>query len=105
MKARREWLSSALAAGASVTLPAATAARLPVSTHEGEQTESFSASWSVVPIGPDREMVDAVREAGGRVRFTVYADIGHNAWDRAYADLALYDGLLAQRRGRPAGGG
>lgn len=57
---------------------------------------------TVVPIAADREMVDAVREAGGQVRFTVYADVGHNAWDRAYADPALYTWLLAQRRGQPA---
>ncbi len=56
----------------------------------------------VVPIAADREMVDAVREAGGQVKFTVYADVGHNAWDRAYADPALYAWLLAQRRGRSA---
>ena len=56
----------------------------------------------VVPIAADREMVDAVREAGGQVKFTVYADVGHNAWDRAYADPALYSWLLAQRRGRLA---
>jgi len=52
----------------------------------------------VVPIAGDREMVDAVREAGGQVKFTVYAGVGHNAWDRAYADPALYAWLLAQRR-------
>lgn len=55
----------------------------------------------VVPLAPDRLMVDAVRAAGGRPKFTVYPDIGHNAWDPAYADPALYDWLLAQRRGQP----
>ena len=40
--------------------------------------------------------------AGGRVKFTVYPDVGHNAWDAAYADPTLYEWLLAQRRGRPA---
>lgn len=57
---------------------------------------------SVVPIAADREMVEAVRAAGGRVRFTVYPEVGHNAWDRAYADPALYAWLLAQRRARSA---
>ena len=54
----------------------------------------------VVPIAADREMVEAVRAAGGQVKFTVYAEVGHNAWDRAYADPALYTWLLAQRRAR-----
>ena len=53
------------------------------------------ARW---PLAPDRLMVDAVRAAGGRSKFTVYPDIGHNAWDPAYADPALFDWLLAQRR-------
>lgn len=56
----------------------------------------------VVPIAADREMVEAVRDAGGQVKFTVYDDVGHNAWERAYADPALYTWLLAQRRGRSA---
>ncbi len=54
-----------------------------------------------VPLAGDLAMVNAVRAAGGRPRFTVYPDIGHNAWDPAYADPALYDWLLAQRRGQP----
>ena len=55
-----------------------------------------------VPIAGDQEMVDALKAAGGNVKFTVYPDVGHNAWDPAYADPALYAWLLAQQRGRPA---
>lgn len=69
-------------------------ARLPVWSFHGALDE-------VVPIAPDRLMVEAVRAAGGRPKFTVYPDVGHNAWDPAYADPALYDWLLAQRRGQP----
>jgi predicted peptidase len=54
-----------------------------------------------VPIAGDREMVEALKVAGGNVRFTVYPDVGHNAWDPAYADPALYEWLLAQRRSSP----
>ena len=53
-----------------------------------------------VPIAGDQEMVDALKAAGGNVRLTVYPDVGHNAWDPAYADPALYAWLLAQQRGR-----
>ena len=74
---------------------AARVAQVPVWAFHG-------ARDSVVPIAADREMVEAVREAGGQVKFTVYDDIGHNAWDRAYADPALYAWLLAQRRVRAA---
>jgi predicted peptidase len=72
-------------------------ARLPVWSFHG-------ALDDVVPIAPDRLMIDAVRAAGGRPKFTVYPDVGHNAWDPAYADPALYDWLLAQRRAQPARG-
>lgn len=51
-----------------------------------------------VPIAGDREMVEALKAAGGNVKFTVYPDVGHNAWDPAYDDAALYAWLLAQRR-------
>lgn len=73
---------------------AARVARLPIWAFHGERDDA-------VPIAGEREMVDAVRAAGGQVRFTVYPDIGHNAWDPAYADPQLYEWLLAQRRGAP----
>ena len=60
------------------------------------------AQDTAVPMAGGLEMVDAVNAAGGRVKFTVYPDVGHNAWDPAYADPMLYEWLLAQRRGRPA---
>lgn len=59
------------------------------------------AQDTAVPLAGDQEMVDAVRAAGGQVKFSVYPDVGHNAWDLAYADPALYAWLLAQRRGQP----
>jgi predicted peptidase len=54
----------------------------------------------VVPLFTEQRVVDAVNALGGRAKFTVYPDVGHNAWDPAYADEALYDWLLAQRRPR-----
>lgn len=44
-------------------------------------------------------MVRAIRACGGRQsRLTIYPDLGHNAWDPAYADPALYLWLLSHRR-------
>lgn len=67
--------------------------RLPIWAFHGAQDDA-------VPIADEQRVVDAVNAAGGRARFTVYPDIGHNAWDPAYADEALYAWLLAQRRPR-----
>lgn len=44
-------------------------------------------------------MARAIRACGGRQsRLTIYPDLGHNAWDPAYSDPALYLWLLSHRR-------
>lgn len=48
-------------------------------------------------------MARAIRACGGRqARLTIYPDLGHNAWDPAYDDPALYLWLLSQRLEKPA---
>lgn len=47
-------------------------------------------------------MVRAIRACGGSPRLTIYPDLGHNAWDPAYDDPALYYWLLSQRLSTPA---
>ena len=47
------------------------------------------------------EMVQSLRDIHARVRFTIYAEYGHNSWEEAYDDPELYRWLLRQRRGRP----
>ena len=53
-----------------------------------------------VPAQLSREMIDALRAAGGNPIYTEYPELEHNCWDAAYGDDALYDWLLAQRRGQ-----
>ena len=55
----------------------------------------------VVPLESSQEMADALRKIGGRVRFTVYPDAGHDSWTAAYESEELYAWLLQQRRGKP----
>jgi len=43
-------------------------------------------------------MVRAIRACGGTPRLTIYPNFGHNSWDPAYDDPALYLWLLQQRR-------
>ena len=43
-------------------------------------------------------MVRSIRACGGHARLTIYPDLGHNSWDPAYDDPALYLWLLAHRR-------
>jgi pimeloyl-ACP methyl ester carboxylesterase len=43
-------------------------------------------------------LVDALRACGGEVRYTLYPDVGHDAWTETYSDPALYAWLLEQQR-------
>lgn len=53
---------------------------------------------TIVPLVTTQTLVDALGGAGGHVRFTVYDDLAHPAWTRAYATDELYIWLLAQQR-------
>jgi predicted peptidase len=52
---------------------------------------------AVVPLTKSQEMVDAVREAGGRLQFTVYPDVEHDSWTQTYNSSDVYDWLLSHR--------
>ncbi len=52
----------------------------------------------VVPLERSKEMVEAMRKAGGDVKFTVYPEAGHDSWSQAYADPVLFKWLLEQKR-------
>ena len=43
-------------------------------------------------------MVDALKQAGGNVKFTVYPNAGHDAWTDTYANPKLYEWLLEQKQ-------
>lgn len=55
---------------------------------------------NVVPLKRSQEMVDALRQAGGNVKFTRYPGIGHDSWTATYANPKLYEWLLSHRRGK-----
>lgn len=50
-----------------------------------------------VPIERSKKMIDAIKEAGGRPKFTVYPGVGHNSWDRAYRRENLAQWFLKHR--------
>jgi predicted peptidase len=52
----------------------------------------------IIKVSESRTMVAALRNAGAPIRYTEYAGVGHNSWDRAYAEPELMPWLLAQRR-------
>lgn len=52
----------------------------------------------VVPLERSEKMVEAMKKAGGAIKFTVYPEAGHDAWTETYANPDLYDWLLQQKR-------
>ena len=52
----------------------------------------------VVPVRASREVVKALKRAGGNPRYTEYPQVGHFCWDRAYRDPELLAWLFAQTK-------
>ncbi|HET8675679.1 MAG TPA: prolyl oligopeptidase family serine peptidase [Blastocatellia bacterium] len=52
----------------------------------------------IVPVSESRLMVDALRAAGGNVRYSEYPGVGHNVWLNVIAERDLLPWMLAQRR-------
>lgn len=52
------------------------------------------------PAENTRAMVSRLRALGSPVKYTEYSDVGHESWDRAFAEPELFPWLFAQRRGR-----
>lgn len=51
-----------------------------------------------VPLNAHQPMIDALKEAGADVTFTVYPKVGHDSWTRTYDDPKLYEWFLKQRK-------
>jgi len=52
------------------------------------------AKDDVVPLEVGKEMVEALRECGGDVEFTVYPEANHDSWTETYNSQELYDWFL-----------
>lgn len=51
-----------------------------------------------VKVDLSRQMVEALKKAGGNPRYTELAWVGHESWDAAYASEDLYRWLFAQKK-------
>lgn len=51
-------------------------------------------------VPPERslEMIEALRQAGGTPRLTIYPDAGHDAWTETYNNPEFYEWLLSHKR-------
>ncbi|NLH41425.1 MAG: prolyl oligopeptidase family serine peptidase [Planctomycetes bacterium] len=60
------------------------------------------AKDSVVPVRESREMVDALKRAGGDVQYTEYPEANHDSWTETYNNPKLYEWFLSQHKGGEA---
>ena len=51
-----------------------------------------------VPLKGSQDMVLALEKAGGKPKFTVYPEAGHDSWTETYNNPELYKWLLEQQR-------
>lgn len=49
-----------------------------------------------VPVQRSRDMIEALKKAGGTPKYDEYPDVGHNSWDKAYGNPELYQWFLKQ---------
>jgi predicted peptidase len=53
---------------------------------------------AAVPVQRSRDMVEALKKAGGTPKYTEYPGVGHNSWDAAYSDKEMWKWLFAQAK-------
>lgn len=72
-------------------------ASLPLWCFHGDQD-------TAVPVKRSRDMIDALKAAGGNPKYTEYPGVGHDSWSRTYADPAVFQWLFSQLRQEAAAG-
>lgn len=56
------------------------------------------AKDNVVPIERSEMLVEALRKAGGNVKFTVYPEATHDSWTETYNNMELYSWFLSHSK-------
>jgi predicted peptidase len=56
-----------------------------------------------VKVERSRQMIEALKAAGGEPKYTEYPGVGHDSWTDTYKNQEFHDWLFAQRRVKPKG--
>ena len=56
------------------------------------------ADDNVVPVKNSRVMVEALKKAGAKVKYTEYPGVKHDSWINAFAEPELLPWLFSQKR-------
>jgi predicted peptidase len=78
--------------GAGDPAKAADTAHVPVWAFHG-------ADDDIVPVSGSREVVEALRRAGGNPRYTEYPEAGHHSWLPAFSEPDFWTWVFGQTRG------
>jgi predicted peptidase len=70
---------------------ASRAAKTPIWAFHGDMDDN-------VPVAETRNMIAAVKKAGGNPRYTEYKGMGHEIWDRVFKEPGLVEWLFAQHK-------
>jgi predicted peptidase len=54
------------------------------------------ADDDTVPVTESRRMAEAMKALGGEVHYTEYPGVGHDSWDKAYAEPELIPWMLSK---------
>ena len=54
----------------------------------------------LVPVERLRDMIAAIKKAGGEPKYTEYKGVGHDAWTPTYKNNEVLDWLFEQKRGK-----
>jgi predicted peptidase len=81
---------SPLRSGDRFTPIARKAARTPIWVFHGSDD-------AIVPVSESRNMVKALNDAKGKVRYSEFAGVGHNVWLKVLAEPSLLPWMLNQR--------
>ncbi len=65
--------------------------RVPIHCFHGDQDKAVAVERS-------RDMIAALKEAGGAPLYTEYPGVGHDSWTQTYANDAVHAWLFAQRK-------
>ena len=55
----------------------------------------------VVPVAESQHMAEAIKAVGAEVHYTEYPGVGHNSWEKAYAEPDFMTWLLSKSLNSP----
>lgn len=77
--------------GGADTKQASKIAKMPIWTVHGDKD-------GVIPVSRSRDIVKALKEAGGKPIYTEHPGVGHNVWTKTYSDKKILDWFFSQKK-------